>query len=50
MNRTSVWEGQQQRVYIQEVGTRDGLQSESVFVDTDKKIALVNALSDTGLA
>lgn len=50
MNRTSVWEGQQQRVYIQEVGTRDGLQSESVFVDTDKKIALVNALSNTGLA
>lgn len=50
MSNTGVWEGQSKRIYIQEVGTRDGLQSESVFVDTDKKIALVNALSATGLA
>ncbi len=46
----SVWQGQGQRIYMQEVGTRDGLQMESVFVPTEDKIALVNALSETGLA
>jgi hydroxymethylglutaryl-CoA lyase len=35
---------------MQEVGTRDGLQAESQFVPTEDKIALVNALSDAGLA
>ena len=35
---------------MQEVGTRDGLQMEQVFVPTADKIALVNALSATGLA
>ena len=35
---------------MQEVGTRDGLQIESRFVPTDDKIALVDALSATGLA
>ncbi len=38
------------RVYIQEVAPRDGLQMESVFVPTEAKIALVDALSRTGLA
>jgi hydroxymethylglutaryl-CoA lyase len=38
------------RIYMQEVGTRDGLQAEEVFVATADKIALVNALSDAGLA
>ena len=45
-----VWQGQQQRIYVQEVGTRDGLQAEAAFVPTPRKIALVNALSDAGLA
>jgi hydroxymethylglutaryl-CoA lyase len=38
------------RIYMQEVGTRDGLQAEAAFVPTADKIALVNALSDAGLA
>ncbi|MDI9331403.1 MAG: hydroxymethylglutaryl-CoA lyase [Alphaproteobacteria bacterium] len=44
------WQGQSRRIHMQEVGTRDGLQMESVFVPTEEKIALVNALSETGLA
>jgi hydroxymethylglutaryl-CoA lyase len=39
-----------QRLYIQEVATRDGFQNEAVFVDTDAKIALVNQLSECGYA
>jgi hydroxymethylglutaryl-CoA lyase len=38
------------RIYMQEVGTRDGLQAEDAFVATEDKVALVNALSDAGLA
>ncbi len=38
------------RIYMQEVGSRDGLQNEAVFVPTEEKIELVNALSQTGLA
>lgn len=38
------------RVAICEVGTRDGLQAEERFVATADKIALVDALSDAGLA
>ncbi len=45
-----VWQGAQRRIAIQEVGTRDGLQVEAAFVPTEDKIALVNALSDAGLA
>lgn len=45
-----VWRGAGRRIHMQEVGTRDGLQMESAFVPTDDKIALVNALSATGLA
>ena len=45
-----VWSGAGRRVYLQEVGTRDGLQAESAFVPTGEKIALVDALSDAGLA
>lgn len=44
------WFGQQRRIYLQEVGTRDGLQMEAAFVPTADKIALVNALSQTGVA
>jgi hydroxymethylglutaryl-CoA lyase len=39
-----------QRLYIQEVATRDGFQNEAQFVDTDAKIALINRLSDCGYA
>ncbi len=50
----SIWNGpasgDKRRIYMQEVGTRDGLQAESAFVETDDKIALVNALSECGLA
>lgn len=48
--KTSVWSGQGRRIYLQEVGTRDGLQAEAAFVPTADKVALVNALSDAGLA
>ena len=47
---TSVWSGAGQRIYMQEVGTRDGLQNEAIFVPTEEKIRLVNALSTSGLA
>ena len=45
-----VWQGTGRRIHMQEVGTRDGLQAEAAFVPTEDKIALVNALSDAGLA
>jgi hydroxymethylglutaryl-CoA lyase len=38
-----------QRVTIYEVGPRDGLQNESRMVATDDKVALIDALADTGL-
>ncbi len=46
----AVWQGDGRRVFLQEVGTRDGLQAESAFVPTADKVALVDALSDAGLA
>jgi len=46
----SVWNGAGKRIYMQEVGTRDGLQAETAFVPTADKIALVNALSHAGMA
>jgi hydroxymethylglutaryl-CoA lyase len=45
-----VWDGAARRIHMQEVGTRDGLQVEQRFVETQDKIALVDALSDAGLA
>ena len=45
-----VWQGAGRRIYMQEVGTRDGLQAEAAFVPTEDKIALVNALSESGLS
>ena len=45
-----VWEGARRRIHMQEVGPRDGLQVEERFVESAEKIALVNALSDAGLA
>jgi len=47
MNR---WHGAGRRIHMQEVGTRDGLQAESLFVPTADKIALVNSLSRAGMA
>ena len=38
------------RVYIQDVAVRDGFQIEPQFIPTDRKIALIDALSQTGLA
>ncbi|MEY4254505.1 MAG: hypothetical protein RLZZ566_1975, partial [Pseudomonadota bacterium] len=45
---TQPWDGHKRRIEMQEVGTRDGLQSEAQFVATEDKIALVNALSQCG--
>nr|WP_298232494.1 hypothetical protein [uncultured Azohydromonas sp.] len=36
-----VWNGAGRRIFMQEVGTRDGLQVEPAFVPTEDKIALV---------
>lgn len=48
--RHDLWNGRQRRIFMQEVGPRDGLQVEPAFVPTAHKIALVDALSATGLA
>ncbi|MCM3768765.1 hydroxymethylglutaryl-CoA lyase [Neobacillus niacini] len=37
------------KVEIIEVGPRDGIQNESNFIPTEKKIELINALSKTGI-
>ncbi len=50
MNSQLNIDGQRPRIYIHDVGPRDGLQSEAVFVPTEQKIALIDALSATGLA
>lgn len=42
--------GEGKRVYMQDVAPRDGLQIEAVFVPTEQKIALIDALSKCGLA
>jgi hydroxymethylglutaryl-CoA lyase len=38
------------RIFMQEVAPRDGFQNEPVFIETDAKVALIDALSRTGLA
>ncbi|MCI2807994.1 hydroxymethylglutaryl-CoA lyase [Eoetvoesiella caeni] len=38
------------RLYIHEVSVRDGFQIEPEFIPTEQKVALVNALSRTGVA
>ena len=48
--RADVWNGAGRRLFMQDVGLRDGLQAEAVFVPTADKIALVDALSEAGLA
>jgi len=42
--------GQQQRIHINEVATRDGLQMESRFVPTEDKVVLLDELSQCGYA
>lgn len=39
-----------QRLYIQEVATRDGFQNEAQFIETDDKVAIIDALSHCGYA
>ena len=46
----NIWNGAGRHIHMQEVGTRDGLQAETAFVATEDKIALVNALSQAGMA
>ncbi|THU04044.1 hydroxymethylglutaryl-CoA lyase [Lampropedia puyangensis] len=46
---SSLWHGADRAVHIQEVGPRDGLQIEPVFVPTQEKVAIINALSAAGL-
>ncbi|MEG0054056.1 MAG: hydroxymethylglutaryl-CoA lyase [Comamonas sp.] len=50
MNGLNVWSGAGRRIFMNEVGMRDGLQMEQAFVPTEDKIALVNALSQAGLS
>ncbi len=50
MNGSNIWNGACRRIFMQEVGTRDGLQVEAAFVPTEDKIALVDALSEAGMA
>ncbi|MGE4370310.1 MAG: hydroxymethylglutaryl-CoA lyase [Burkholderiaceae bacterium] len=38
------------RIHVHDVAMRDGLQIEPIFVPTDEKIALINALSRTGVS
>lgn len=45
-----MFEGNSVQIRINEVATRDGLQNESVFVETDDKVALVDKLSGLGYA
>jgi hydroxymethylglutaryl-CoA lyase len=47
---TQLWDGRKRQIQIQEVALRDGLQSEPQFIASSDKIALVNALSQTGLS
>ena len=42
--------GQGKRLLIQEVAPRDGFQIEPIFVPTELKVELINALGRTGLA
>ncbi|HEU5296594.1 MAG TPA: hydroxymethylglutaryl-CoA lyase [Burkholderiaceae bacterium] len=49
MSVSNIWNGARRHIHMHEVGPRDGLQVEKRFVDTADKIALVDALSDSGL-
>jgi len=47
---SSIWNGNGRRLRLCEVGMRDGLQIEPVFVPTEDKITLIDALSQAGAA
>jgi hydroxymethylglutaryl-CoA lyase len=47
---TNAMTNQSKRLYLNEVATRDGFQNEAAFIDTDDKIALIDALSACGYA
>ena len=38
------------RIYMHDVSPRDGFQNESVFISTDDKVAIIDALSECGFA
>ncbi|MFW8565919.1 hydroxymethylglutaryl-CoA lyase [Orrella sp. 11846] len=38
------------RIYLHDVAPRDGFQNEPIFIETDDKIAIIDALSDCGFA
>jgi hydroxymethylglutaryl-CoA lyase len=38
------------RIYIHDVAPRDGFQNENVFISTDDKVAIIDALSECGFA
>jgi hydroxymethylglutaryl-CoA lyase len=42
--------GARQRIFMQEVAPRDGFQNEPVFIATEAKIGIIDALARTGLA
>lgn len=39
-----------QRIYLHDVAPRDGFQNEKVFIETQDKISIINALSECGFA
>jgi len=39
-----------ERIYIQEVGPRDGFQIEPTFISTEDKIQLIDRISKTGVS
>ena len=43
-------ESMKQRIYINDVAVRDGFQIEKNIISTETKIALIDALSETGIA
>lgn len=45
-----MFEGRATKIRINEVATRDGLQNEAVFVETDDKVALIDKISGLGYA
>jgi hydroxymethylglutaryl-CoA lyase len=50
MKRESAMNAAGKRLYIQEVAPRDGFQNEAMFVPTERKIEIIDALSECGFA
>lgn len=49
-NGASILENAPRRIHIHDVSMRDGLQIEPVFVPTEEKIAMLNAISRSGVS